>query len=170
MKKINDILTLGLVSGALGWLPKEAINLVAYYTGVQKPRYGEVIAGILISEKLTRTQAGIWFSAAADLVLSSMLGIPVAYLLSRTGKENAAVKGGVIALMGFGGLRGLIANTGPNKVYPKDVWSNTLMTLSSLTWGLVTGSFIKAIGDESLFPETQNSLVEQETTPVLEHR
>lgn len=142
-----------MVSGALGWLPKEALNLAAHFSGLQKKRYGEVFAGLFVSEKKANSRAGIWFGDAADLVFSSLLGVLLAFVLSSTGKDQAPIKGSVVALLGFGSIRGLIANAGPNKVYPRDVLSNSYMTLSSITWGLATGFIMRALADDSILPE-----------------
>ncbi|MDX9872891.1 MAG: hypothetical protein RBT41_10805 [Clostridia bacterium] len=151
MKKIKDRLTLGLLCGFLGNIPKTILNEVSYRKGLEKTRYGEIVTGIFMPKKQAQSKDGVTFGVAGDYLLASMLGIPLVYLFTYTGKDNYGLKGWVGGMAGMGLFRALIANIGPGKTYPKDVLSNSMMSISSTLWGITAATLIVHWGDERLF-------------------
>jgi hypothetical protein len=111
-----------------------------------------MVGGIFLTKKrASSTRPGIWFGVSGDLVVSTLLGVPLAFILSRTGRKHAALKGCLFALLGFGTFRGIVANEGPTGIYPRDIRSNTIMTLSSVFWGLTAATVMNAIADDEVF-------------------
>lgn len=151
MRKIKDRIFLGLVAGLIGNIPKAVSNELLFRKGIEKKRFGEIIAGIFLPAKQTKTKSGKIFGLGADFIVSAFMGVPLVYLLTFSGKDKFPIKGIFAGMVGFGALRGLLANVGPGKTYPKDVTTNAMMSWGSLLWG-VTASFIAVIlGDKSLF-------------------
>ncbi|ATW28469.1 hypothetical protein [Candidatus Formimonas warabiya] len=151
MKKITDRIMLGLVGGFIGNIPKSVFNEILFRKGIETKRYGEIIGGIFMPREEVRSRTGMHFGAGADFVMSSLLGIPLVYLLSFTGKDYYLVKGGLTGLIGMGAFRGIIANIGPGKTYPRDPRTNMTLSLTSTLWGVVSSLAVITLGNKDLF-------------------
>lgn len=157
MRKMKDRITLGLLCGFFGNIPKTILNDVSYRKGLEKTRYGEIVTGIFVPKRAAVSKSGVKFGFAGDYFLASLLGIPLVYLLSYTGKDNYLLKGWAGGMAGMGLFRALIANIGPGKTYPKDVLTNSLMSISSSIWGITAAALIVRLGDDTLFRSTASS-------------
>lgn len=151
MKKINDRIMLGLLVGLISNIPKTLSNEYFYRKGLEKRRFGDIVAGIFLPKYRLITKGATVFGIFGEFIISSFLGIPLVYFLSYTGKDKAAIKGLVTGLFGFGFLRGLLANIGIGRNYPKDVVTNAMMSWSSSLWGVTAGLITPLLGDSALF-------------------
>jgi hypothetical protein len=151
MKKINDRIILGLIVGALGNIPKTLINEYFYRKGLEKRRFGDIVAGVFVPKRSLKSKKTTLFGLLGEMVVSSFLGIAYVYLISYTGRDHAVIKGWVTGLFGFGFFRGLLANVGIGHTYPRDVVTNAMMSGSSSVWGITSGFLITALGNEALF-------------------
>lgn len=154
---------LGLLAGAIGGVPRIIANEALVRLGPEHKRYGEVFAGTFLTPRRTKTKPGLIFGAAGDFILSSVLGIPLVYVLSLTGKDYSLAKSWITGIIGFGAYRGLLANLGPGKTYPRDPFSNILMSASSSLWGIAAGLATNYLGDETLFAPKSRQLASQES-------
>jgi len=145
--KIKDRISLGLLSGFIANIPKEALSELLYRKGIEKGRFASMAAGVFIPKKSALSKKGILFGLTHDFMLASTLGIPLVYMLSFTGKDKWLIKGLLAGGLGFGVLRGLMANVGPGKAYPNDPLSNISMTLGSLMWGTIASSIAISLGE-----------------------
>lgn len=151
MIKIKDRIYLGLLSGFIANIPKEALSELLYRKGIEKGRFANMAAGIFIPKKNALSKKGALFGLTHDFMLASGLGIPLVYLLSFTGKDKWLIKGLLTGGLGFGVFRGLMANVGPGKTYPKDPLSNISMTLGSLMWGAIASGIAISFGEQNLY-------------------
>ncbi|TYO94512.1 hypothetical protein [Desulfallas thermosapovorans] len=163
MKKIKDGITLGFLCGFLANIPKAIANEVLFRKKIESKRYGEVISGIFMPKSKALSKQGKLFGVGGDFVTSSILGIPLVYMMLLTGKDNFLLKGFLTGVIGLGSFRGLLANVGPGKTYPRDPQTNITFTINSAMWGIVASSLIVMLGNESLFKPKQakNSLLNQ---------
>lgn len=151
MRKIKDRITLGFVAGLLANIPKAILNEALYRKKVETKRYGEVISGVFMPKRQALSKQGKIFGVGGDFVTSAVLGIPLVYIMSLTGKDNYLLKGFLTGVFGLGGFRGLIANVGPGKTYPRDPITNITFSMNSAIWGLLTSVIAIKLGDEALF-------------------
>ena len=158
MRKIKDRIILGLVIGFIGNISKIVTNELLYRKGIEKKRFGDIVAGIFLPTKQAASKKGTLFGVAGDFAVSAFLGVPLVYLLSFTGKDKAWVKGWLTGAFGFGLFRGVMATFGIGKTYPKDPITNSLMTMNSSFWGITAGLLAPLIGDERLFRPTPSTL------------
>lgn len=169
MKKITDRIVLGLLCGLIAEAPKLLSNEILVRLGLVQRRFGELVAGIFLTSKETKTKSGILFGELGDVLMNSFLGIPIVYVLSFTGKDNYLLKSWMTSMVSFGIIRGMIANVGPGKAYPRDSRSNILMTASSSLWGLLVGWLAIRMGDSALFkPKPMISLPEGVVEGILD--
>lgn len=132
-------------------IPKAFLNETLFRKKVESKRYGEVISGIFMPKRQALSKQGKLFGAGGDFIISSILGIPLVFIMSLTGKDNYLLKGLLAGVVGLGGLRGLLANVGPGKAYPRDPKTNITFALNSAIWGLLTSVILVKLGDEALF-------------------
>lgn len=151
MLRIKDRVTLGILCGALANIPKTLANEMTYRKGMQQKRYADIVGGIFMKPESTRTRSGWAFGLGFDFILSSFFGVPLVYILSLTGKDHHLLKSGIAGTIGFGVFRGLAANFGPWPNYPKNPFSNIMMSLSSTLWGVIAGALAVKWGDDSVF-------------------
>lgn len=164
MGKMNDKVILGLLCGLLGNLPKAIINETLVRKGIEKKRFAEIVAGLFVTPEEATSKKGIAFGFLGDFATASFLGIPLVYLLSKTGKNHKIIKGGMMGLAGLGIYRGIIAQLGNKGTYPTDVTTNVSMSVTSTLWGITAGILATSLGHESLFKPSQarNSLLNKE--------
>ncbi|UWG97699.1 hypothetical protein LPY66_02370 [Dehalobacter sp. DCM] len=165
MKKMRDRIMLGLLVGFISDIPKTLSNEYFYRKGLEKRRFADIVAGIFLPKYRLVTKKATIFGIFGELVISSFMGIPLVYLLSYTGKDKSVIKGLVTGLFGFGFLRGLLANVGIGRNYPKDVVTNVMMSWSSSLWGVTAGLITPLLGDSALFKP--NNIVLSNPTDVL---
>lgn len=166
MRKIKDRITLGFVAGLLANIPKAISNELLFRKKIESKRYGEVISGIFMPKGQALSKKGKLFGVGGDFITSGFLGIPLVYIMSLTGKDNFLLKGFLAGVIGLGGFRGLIANVGPGKTYPRDPKTNIAFSIHSSLWGLMASTLIVMLGDKSLFEPRQakNSLLSEPAT------
>jgi hypothetical protein len=151
MGKIKDRILLGLISGLIGNIPKSLINEILFRKGTESKRYGNIVSGLFLSNLETQRKSGVIFGTVGDFVIASILGVPLVYLLSYTGKDKSWLKGILVAILGFGTFRGIMSKMGNFLSYPKDTQTNALMSMSSFLWGITTALTALKLGDEGLF-------------------
>jgi hypothetical protein len=151
LRKINDRICLGILIGLLANIPKILNDELWYLRGDSKRRFSHLVAGIFLPYNEVKSKEGTGFGLYMDMFISSLLGIPLVYLLTYTGKDKSWIKGIVTGLFGFSLFRGLLARTGIGKTYPKDVSTNVIMSISSLLWGITAGLLISLLGNKDLF-------------------
>ena len=151
MGKINDRILLGLVIGLTANIPKTLWNEYFYRKGIEKRRFGDLVAGIFLPYNRARSKKGTIFGFLGDMCVSNFLGILLVYLISFTGKDKAIIKGCLTGLLGFGLFRGILARIGIVATYPKDVATNAMMSFSSSLWGIIAGLLVPLIGHKDLF-------------------
>ena len=151
MRKLDDRIMLGLLVGIISNIPKTLSNEYFYRKGIEKRRFGDIVAGIFLPKYRLISKKSTIFGIFGELVISSFMGIPLVYLLSYTGKDKATIKGLATGLFGFGFLRGIFANVGIGRNYPKDVLTNVMMSWSSSLWGITAGLITPFLGNSELF-------------------
>jgi len=152
MHKINDRLILGLVVGFLANIPKTIVCTTLNYKGITKRKCSDIVASIFIPHKY-RTKSGNVFGILCDFITASFDGIFYIYLLSYTGKvtkSNALIKGLITGIFSFGLFRGLFSKFGTGGAYPKDIFTNIMMGLSSSVWGVTVGLLTLMLGHKDL--------------------
>lgn len=170
MLKLKDRITLGFVAGILANIPKAIFNEALFRKKVESKRYGEVISGIFMPKRQALSEQGEFFGTGGDFIISAVLGVPLVYLISLTGRDSSLLKGFLIGVLGLGGFRGLIANVGPGKTYPRDPKTNIIFSITSAVWGLLASVIAVKLGDEVLFqPKKANSSLLSEPSPDTNH-
>jgi len=150
--KIKDRVVLGLVAGLVGNIVKTAIDEISLRHKISKRSFRETASGVWVSKRSEAVnQKGQILGGLFDFGMSSMGGIAIVYLLSKTGRDHVIPKG-IISGVAFGSAITATISTLPNnKVRPKDAASNLSYMFAHAVYGVVTASVVSALGDSALF-------------------
>ncbi|WP_050780776.1 hypothetical protein [Dethiobacter alkaliphilus] len=159
--KIKDRFLLGVISGLFGTIPVDALNSAQYRMGLTDRKYAHMAARFFTPKE--RTILG----PVANETLNTSIGVMIAYALSASGRDFAALKGAGVGALYWFTLYGLTTGLG---LLPKS--KKPLSSILGFTDHLIAGATIGMIagklGDDSLFPDNKIKTVE-EKTPLIFH-
>lgn len=150
MYKIKDRIFLGFIAGMIGALPGRLLNKVEFELGITDSRYEEMASMLFVSRRDAHKVKGKSVGKIANSLLTSATGITAAYVLSRTGRDYAMLKGIGISSMAWLGIYGLSTQAQVRK--SKKPTAALLSYLDHVIFGATTATLISALGDDSLFP------------------
>jgi len=152
VKKIDDRIYLGLVSGVIGWVFFTLIGKITVKMGVSKRSYPTISAGILVS---SRREAEKWSGQLLGTIMNIGLcmvgGVSIVKLLTTFGRDKLVAKGLFFGITFGGAITALLNKLTNKKVVPSDPSSNLSYLLSHAVFGLVSVFSAAKIGDDSLF-------------------
>ena len=155
--KIKDRIMLGVITGVIASLPGKIINNIEYRKGLTEQTYQKAASSLFVKDNQLDTLPGKIIGAVANQVLTVTAGIGTTYLLSLTGRDHAVVKGIGIGMLYWMFLEGLPSNLGLTISHKKPM-TPLLSILDHIVFGATCGFVASNLGDESLFPETNNQL------------
>lgn len=160
MRKFQDRITLGIISGLIGNIAKalvsegfEAKNFVKVDSASNSGRF-------FIGPKKISKGKGKIIGVLADTSIAMVLGIIGTLILSSSGKDKYALKGIANGAFGWMALYGALGNMGinGNKKRSRSI-NDTLGNFVNYTvFGLVTSIAIVGLGDDSLFKPKYKTL------------
>ncbi len=152
MKKINDRIYLGMISGATGLIALTLIDVVSSKMGISQRSYRTTAAGVWVS---SRREAEKWSGQLLGVMMnigSSMVGgVSVVKILSAFGRDKLVAKGLFFGITFGSIITAMLSGFANNKVKPKDAISNLSYFLSHAAFGLVSIFTAAKLGDDSLF-------------------
>lgn len=168
MRKINDRIYLGMISGTVGFVALTLIDVISSSMKISQRSYRTTAAGVWVS---TRRQAEEWLGQLLGVMmnigLSMVGGVSVVKLLTTFGRDKLVPKG-LFFGAAFGSIvTAVLSGLSSNKVKPKDAWSNLSYMISHFAFGLATIFTAAKIGDDSLFdtpPQNDYSKPTKQTT------
>ncbi|WP_425800402.1 hypothetical protein ACHOLT_10580 [Desulfitobacterium sp. Sab5] len=153
MKKISDRIFLGFVSGMLGAIPGRLLNKTEFKLGLTDSRYEEMAAMLFVNKRDITKPKGKNVGRIANSLLTSVVGVTTTYVLSKTGRDYAALKGIGITSLAWLGIYGLSTQAKVRK--SKKPGAALLSYLDHLILGATTATIISKLGDDTVFPRKQ---------------
>jgi len=152
MRKIKDRYLLTVVAGLLGLVGVTIFDTLSYKAGYSERTYRETAAGLFVpSKRKARSKYGQILGFSMNGIASIVGAGLISTLLTKTGRDFYAIKG-IISGITHGSLLMLIQSFLPwNKMKPKGALSNLSYLLTNATYGLICGTAIAKLGDDSLF-------------------
>ena len=171
MKKVNDRIYLGMISGTIGFLALTLVDVISSKMKISQRSYRTTAAGVWVS---SRRQADKWPGQVLGVMLnigSSMLGgVSVVKLLTTFGRDKLVPKGLFFGATFGSIITSLLSGLSSNKVKPKDAWSNLSYMVSHFAFGLASIFTAAKLGDDSLFdvpPQNDYSKPTKQTSEQL---
>ena len=157
MQKIKDKIFLGFVAGMIGAMPGRILNKAEFELGITDSRYEEMASMLFVTKRDAHKVKGKSVGTIANSLLTSATGVTTTYVLTKTGRDYAALKGIGISSMAWLGIYGLSTQAKVRK--SKKPIAALLSYLDHVIFGATTATLVSMLGDDSLFPshrENQN--------------
>lgn len=141
-----------MLAGIAGNTVKTAIDEVSMRKKVSQRSFRETAAGVWVSKRKEATSLkGQILGGLFDFGMSSMGGIGITYLLSKTGRDHILPKGIVSGVTIGSTITALLSAFPNNKVKPKDAASNLSYMFAHAVYGVVAAAVVAKAGDPTLF-------------------
>ena len=171
MKKINDRIYLGMVSGTAGFVALTLIDVISSSMKISQRSFRTTAAGVWLS---SRRQADKWpgqiLGVMMNIGLSMVGGVSVVKLLSTFGRDKLVSKGLFFGATFGSIITAILSNSSSNKMKPTDAWSNLSYMISHFAFGLATIFTAAKIGDDSLFDTPPHNDYTKPTKQTTEQR
>lgn len=167
VKKIQDRITLGIVSGLIGTILKTAMDEIFLLSKISKRSFRETASGVWVSSRReAKNPYGQILGQIMDIGLGMVGAVAQVQILSKTGKNNLTVKGIFFGITFGAVITAMLSGFNTNKVKPKDALSNLSYVLSNTIFGLSTTYAASLLGDESLWDAPPVNNYVQPTVPT----
>lgn len=171
MKKINDRIYLGLISGTAGLIVLTLIDVISSKMGISQRSYRTTAAGVWVS---SRREAEKWSGQLLGMIMKTGLsmfgGVSVVTMLTKFGRDKLIPKGLFFGVTFGAAITAMLSGFANNKVKPKDALSNLAYIVSHAAFGLASVFTAAKIGDDSLFdtpPKNDYSKPTKKTTEQI---
>lgn len=154
LKKITDRIFLGFVSGMLGAIPGRLLNKAEFKLGLTDSRYEEMAAMLFVNKRDISKPIGKNIGRIANSLINSVVGVTTTYVLSKTGRDYAVLKGMGVTSLAWLGIYGLSTQAKVRKSKKSGV--ALLSYLDHIIFGATTAALISKLGEDSIFPKRQH--------------
>lgn len=157
MGKTQDSILIGLIGGFIGTVFMDISNELIYKAGKTEGRYANVAGQMFVSPIRTKQRKNFILGEILHLAVGSVFGLPLVYILKKTGKDHYLAKGLVTSILTWGVLYtggqkvGLFKKNHLTKSHYSAMWNN-------LIYGISAAKVIVSIADPAVF-----KMQEQET-------
>lgn len=145
----NDWFLVGALCGGIASICKTIVNLGFYWSKISKIHYVDIAGGMVLGKRggaKPRNRLEFSIATIADILMGSLFGIILTWLIGKTPKKYEGGKGALFGTtlwtitLSLGSLLKINGLTKP------DAKSMGSMLFSSTTFGLFTGLLIKRFG------------------------
>ena len=139
---MRDTVVLGVLSGLAGNLAKNFSNYFLWRTGRTEMLYGHLAASMFTAPEDVHETGNLAVGYLFDLVMGAGLGIPMVYLLKKTGKDYHLLKGAGMGLLAWGLIYGMSPNLKIVSIKPNMSKTNFSALWNNLLYGLTTAQTV----------------------------
>ena len=171
MKKINDRIYLGLISGAVGLVALTLTDVLSSKMKISQRAYRTTAAGVWVS---SRREAEKWTGQLLGMIMKTGLcmvsGVSSVLMLTKYGRDKLIPKGLFFGVTFGSMITAMLSGLSSNKVKPTDAASNLSYIVSHAAFGLASVFTAAKIGDDSLFdtpPQNDYSKPTEQTSEKM---
>ena len=171
MKKINDRIYLGLISGAVGLVALSLIDVLSSKMKISQRAYRTTAAGVWVS---SRKEAEKWTGQLLGIIMKTGLcmvsGVSTVLMLTKYGRDKLIPKGLFFGISFGAMVTAILSGFSSNKVKPTDAASNLSYIVSHAALGLASAFTAAKLGDDSLFdtpPQNDYSKPTEQTSEEM---
>ena len=171
MRKINDRIYLGMISGTVGFVALTLVDVISSKMKISQRSYRTTAAGVWVSSRRQANKLpGQLLGVMMNIGSSMVGGISVVKMLTTFGRDKLVPKGLFFGATFGSIITAILSSLSSDKVKPKDAWSNLSYMISHFAFGLATIFMAAKLGDDSLFdtpPQNDYSKPTGKTTEQL---
>ncbi len=154
--KMNDSITVSIVSGLLGTLAMDISNLVFWRKGKTETLYGHIAGSVFVSPFRLNQRKNFWLGQIMHLITGAVLAYPLTLLLKKTGRDNLLVKGAFFGTVTWEFIYGIGQRFKVFSIKPHLTKTHYAELFSNIIYGVATAQALVTFSDQSMFPSTQN--------------
>lgn len=148
---MRDTIILGMLSGLIGNVAKDASNYIIYRAGKTEMLYGHFAASMITDPAKTHEAGNFAVGQLIDMTVGALMGVPLVYLFKKTGKDHYLLKGAGLGLMLWGILYGIGPNLNIVTVRPRETKTHVSALFNNLLYGLTTAQAAVSLADPDMF-------------------
>lgn len=158
LKKLQDSISIGLLGGFIGTIFMDISNFLIFKAGKSETLYGYIAGALFVPPYRTKQKKNFILGELAHFGIGSIWGIPLFYILKKTGKDHHLVKGIFISMLSLGSLIGgikfgILKKFRFTKTYYSALWNH-------LVYGLVSAQATVWLANPLVFESSTNKAVE----------
>lgn len=150
---MKDSVIVGLMSGLLGSIAVETINVVSG----KKLLFGKLASSIIVNPFRSYQRKNILLGEAMHLTMGAGIGSVIVQVLRRTGKEYMMAKSIFVSLMAWIGLHTLGNRFDVFSNKARSTKSQYLSLLQHIVYGATTSAAISYLANPVIFQQVSNS-------------
>lgn len=152
--KIQDTMTVGLLGGLIGTIFMDISNSLIFAAGKTETLYGYIVGGLFVPPFKTKQRKNFIVGEIGHFMIGSIWGIPLTYILKKTGKDHHLLKGVFISVLSLGSLiggqkAGVFKKFGLTKTFYSAFWNH-------LVYGIVSAQAIVWLANPKIFKTSNN--------------
>jgi len=146
---MKDPIAIGLLGGLIGTIFMDLSNLIIFKARKTETLYGYIAGELFVAPFRTKQTKNFILGEIAHLCIGSIWGIPLTYILKRSGKDHFLIKGTLVSTLSLGTLIGaqkfgVIKKFRLTKTFYSAIWNH-------LVHGLVSVQAIVLLADSAIF-------------------
>jgi len=148
--KTQDSILTGILGGVVGAISMEIISLLMYRVGKVEALHGQMAGQLFMSPRKTKQTKNFILGEMLHLTVGGFIGLPIIYLLKKTGKDHYKFKGICIGMFAWGALYNGGQKIGLFKKF-RLTRTHYIEAFTHAVYGLVTSFAIVKMADPNIF-------------------
>lgn len=164
MKKINDSIVVGILSGLIGILCMDTSNFILWRAKKTEGLYGHLAGSMIMRPSKLKKGKNFLIGQIFHMSVGSSVGVIMTQILKRFGKDYHILKGGILSFATWGFLYNFGQRMGFYRMNPHLTKSSYAAIWHHLIYGLVTSQAIVTLADPTIFSHEVNIRAQDITT------
>jgi len=154
----KDKILIGAIIGILADVLKLITNYTLYSFGFTKVVFWQIVASRFIEKEYLNHKLTYLIGAAADITVTSVLGIVFVYFVCLVGSKNLWIKGVGFGLVVWVSIFGIVMGQTLEDKLPHNPTSVVVTLIAHIIFGLALAFFTKVLDQDKLVPIKKNKL------------
>ncbi|HBV85901.1 MAG TPA: hypothetical protein DEF42_04385 [Desulfosporosinus sp.] len=159
-KSVKDYLIVGLISGAVGSIVIELVNLLLG----KKLLFGKLASSMIINPLRSNRLKNILIGELMHLTVGASIGAAITTLLKKTGKDFLIIKGTFAGLLAWIGLHNLGNRMDLFSIKPHSTKNHFFAFIQHVLYGISTSAVIKYLAKTDTFQDTSITKTERQSS------
>lgn len=151
MKKINDSMVVGILGGLIGVVCMDISSYILWRTKKTESLHGHLAGSMIMNPFKLNKRKNFLIGQIFHMSMASGIGVGMAEILKRYGKDYRNLKGAFLSVATWGILYNFGQKMGFYKMNPRLTKSSYSEIWQHLVYGLVTSNAIVALADPTMF-------------------
>lgn len=146
-------MVVGLLGGLIGVTCMDISNFILWSNKKTGGLYANLAGSMIMKPSKLKKGSNLLIGQIFHMTVGSAIGVGMAQILKRFGKDHYIIKGGFLAVTTWGFLYNFGQRMGFYRINPRSTKSSYSTIWNHLIYGLVTSKAIVTLADPSIFSE-----------------